>query len=417
MIASFPACNNPSLSRPDGEHNDQPMKRLSRYLLAECSVTATIAIVVLTFLVLLPQIVKLMYLWIDSTLSIGILLHMTLLILPKFIVATLPMALLIGILLALGHLSQESEIVVMRASGVSLYQIARSIAILVFLATLLSLWLNWVAVPRSHQLFYQLKSVMLARNTLAIKSNTFQQILPGLTLYVHEQHAPGQTLSGILIHDQRNAAEPETIIARKGHLHHDSIGHLALYLEGGSRQRQLPDGGLRRLDFTTFDMDLGLDGTPSEDPETRAIATYTWSALNRATQNGSAESIHMARMEWHHRLAIPAATCILGLLAIPLGIQQSHRTGRSFGFVVAILVLMLHFTLITLGELLARRQALDPVSGYWLPNLFMTFLAFHVFRASAHDRAVFLADRINALLGSLVRLFQARHKASPRGEE
>ncbi|MBF0424534.1 MAG: LptF/LptG family permease [Magnetococcales bacterium] len=380
------------------------MLRLSRHLLTECGLMTLMAVVVMTFLVLLPQIVKLMYLWIDSTLSIGILLRMTLLIVPKFAVATLPMALLIGILLALGHLAQESEIVIMRASGVSLYQIARPIAILVLLVVALSLVLNWVVVPRSHQMFYQLKSVMLTRNTLAIKSNTFQQVASGLTLFVHEQRMPGRELIGILIHDQRNPSEPETIFARKGRLHQDSLGHLALYLEEGSRHRQLPDGGLRRLDFTTFDMDLGLDiGTPADDPETHALATYTWPALQQATASGTAEAIGAARMEWHRRLAIPVATGILGLLAIPLGMLPGHRVGRSFGFVTAILILMLHFALITLGELLAQRQVWDPLPGYWLPNVLMALLVLHVFRESARDRPVLFADRFDAFVGWLTR--------------
>ncbi|MBF0178067.1 MAG: LptF/LptG family permease [Magnetococcales bacterium] len=389
------------------------MKRLSRYLLTECSVTVSIALVVLTFLVLLPQIVKLMYLWVDSTLSIGILLHMTVLILPKFVVATLPMALLLGILLALGRLSQESEMVILRTSGVSLYQIARPIAILVLLATGFSLWLNWVAVPQSHQHFYQIKSAMLARSTLAIKSNTFQQILPGLTLYVREQQLPERILWGILIHDQRNADEPETVVARQGRLHHDSLGHLALYLEEGSRQRLLPGGGLRRLDFVTFDMDLGLDGNPADDPETRALATYSFSALYQAVDQGTPEHVRLARMEWHHRLAIPAATCILGLLAIPLGLQQGHRSGRGFGFVLAILVLMLHFTLITLGELLAHRHVLDPLPGYGAPNVLMVLLTLHVYRESARDRPVFLADRVQAAIQFLARVVSMRRVETP----
>ncbi|MBF0137582.1 MAG: LptF/LptG family permease [Magnetococcales bacterium] len=392
------------------------MKRLSRYLLAECTLKAALALLVLTFLILLPQLVKLMYLWIDSTLALGVLLHMTILILPKFLVATLPMALLLGILLALGHLSQESEIVVMRASGLSLYQIARPIAILVLLATVFSLWLNWVAVPQAHQLFYQMKGVMLTRNTLAIKSNTFQQILPGLTLYVVEQNSTERILSGILIHDQRRG-EPETIVARRGRLHQDSLGHMALYLEEGSRQMQLADGGLRRMDFATFDLDLGLDGTtPADDPETRSIAIHTLPALYRALHVGSEERIHLARMEWQRRLAIPMATLILGLLAIPLGIQQSHRTRRSHGFILAILILVGHFTLITLGEFLARRQILDPISGYWLPNVGMALLAWHVFRESARDRPVFLADRVQAAIHFLIRIVPGKRWVISRGD-
>ncbi|MBF0626139.1 MAG: LPS export ABC transporter permease LptF [Magnetococcales bacterium] len=392
------------------------MKRLSRYLLAECGWSALIALTVLTALVLLPQSLKLVDLWVNRNVSIDVLLTMTLLIIPKFLVASLPMALLLGVLLALGRLSQDSEMVVMRASGISLYQIARPIAILVTAATLLSLWLNWVWVPRSFNLFNQMKNALLASNTLAIRTGTFNQALPGLTLYVQEQSEGGRRLAGILIHDRREEDKPTTLIAREGLLHVNAQGNTALFLRDGSRQQKLPNNRFRRLEFATYDLDLGMINGPAAHQGTTKLAALGMTELHAALDSPDVSRAYEARMEWHRRLVIPIATLILGFLAIPMGLQQSNRIGRSYGIVVAVLLLVIHFLLLTSGEALARRRMADPLVAMWLPNLAMAVFTVHVTLATARDRPFLLAVGIARLLRSLARFLQQPRRHTRMGK-
>ena len=105
----------------------------------------------------------------------------------------------------------------------------------------------------------------------------------------------------------------------------------------------------------------------------------------------ASEKFYSAQMEWHRRLAFPVATLILGVFALSLGVQQSHRSGRSYGFIVAILTLIVHFFLISLGESLARRHVVAPVIGLWFPNLFMAFLTAYVSVMTQRGRPLLLA--------------------------
>ncbi len=311
------------------------MKRLSRYLFVECSVSLIAVLMIMTFLALLPQVLQLVDLWVNKGVSIGILGQMTALIIPKFVVRSLPMALLIAILITLGRLSQDSEIVVLKASGISLYQMARPIAALVLIATLLSLWLNWVWVPQTRQSFAQIRMGLITSTNWSVKPQTFTEAISDLTLYVQKQ-----SMEGILIHDQRNRNKPVTLVAQYGQLYKQPDGSSSLFLKNGSRHQMTATGGYQQLIFSSYDMELGVTLGIKLRKQKKKLEQYSPMQVVQATKDENRHWAYKARMEFHRRLAYPAAALVLGLLAIPLGIQ-SHRAGRSYGFVAAIRSLIL----------------------------------------------------------------------------
>nr|WP_275531645.1 LPS export ABC transporter permease LptF [Magnetofaba australis] len=395
------------------------MNRLSRYLLAECTQASLIALLVLTALVLLPQVLKLVDLWVNKSVSITILGMMTLLIIPKFLVASLPMALLVGTLTALGRLAQDSELTAMKASGVGLWHMIRPLALLPLAAALISLSLNWYWVPQAHVLFTQVKSALLASNTFSIKTQTFNQSIPGLTIYVHKQSQGGRLLEGLLIHDAREPDHPVTLVARSGALHRNSDGDTAILLREGSRHQSLPEGKFRQLAFATYDLPLGVDlgASSKEGDEERKITAFSGAQLLEQTQSSDPQQAYEAIQEQHRRLAIPIATAILGLLAIPLGTQHAQRTGRSYGLVVAVLVMIAQFVLLNLGEAMAKRHVVSPLVGLWSPNLIMALFTLYVLRLAHYDRGLRFADWLSQLLSVIPqRLLRKGPPASPRAE-
>ena len=365
------------------------MSRLSRYLFVECALSSITALMVLTFLIMLPQVLHLVDLWVNKGVSVGILGKMTLLSIPKFVVASLPMAMLVGILLALGRLAQDSEIVVLKACGLSLYQILRPIAILVTLFSGFSLFLNTVWTPHSFHLFSVLKNALISANTLSLKAQTFNQTIPGLIFYVHEQDPGGREMRGILIHDRRKPDQVVTLTARIGRLYTTPDGSTGLVLTDGSQHQKMRNGQYRQLVFGTYDLDLGVSLGLKPQHKKEQLDELSMSELKALIDNGKESKLfYEARMEWHRRLAYPTATLILGLFAVPLGLQHSHRSGRSYGFVVAVVTLILHFMLLSTGEAMAQKQIVSPLSGFWLPNLLMALLTGYVMFATAQGRAI-----------------------------
>ncbi|MEG3640309.1 LPS export ABC transporter permease LptF [Magnetococcus sp. PR-3] len=388
------------------------MKRLSRYLLTECAVTSFTALVVLTTLVLLPQILKLVDLWVNKSVSIAVLGKMVLLIMPKFLVASLPMALLVGILIGLGRLAQDSELIVIKSSGISLLRIFYPLSIPILVVTFFSLYLNWFLVPGSHNMFQSIKGALLSQNTFTIKTQTFNSAIPGLMIYVNKQSHGGKLLEGLLIHDERDPKQPVTVMAKTGMLHRSTSGETALLLKDGSRHQVSPGNLYRQLNFSTYDLELGVKFDTGGKKGARKMRAYSIADLDKARQADNPQLANKAEREWHRRFAIPAATALLGFLAIPLAMQQNQRSGRGFGFIVAIVVLIIQFVLLTFGEALAKREVVTPAIGIWTPNLALLMFTSYVTYMAYHDRPIKLFQWLGTILAMLPqRMLQTSDKS------
>ncbi|MGH9337375.1 MAG: LptF/LptG family permease, partial [Vicinamibacteria bacterium] len=105
------------------------LRVLDRYILKEVTPSFLLGIGVFTFVLLLNEILRLAERLVTQSASpadtIGILFHL----LPSVLCLTIPMGFLLGVLIALGRLSADSEIVAMRASGVSLYRLLTPILV------------------------------------------------------------------------------------------------------------------------------------------------------------------------------------------------------------------------------------------------------------------------------------------------
>lgn len=383
------------------------MKRLSRYLFVECAFSLLTALLILTFLIMLPRVLLLVDLWVNKGVSIGVLGQMVVLLIPQFFVAALPMAVLTGILLALGRLSQDSEMVVLKASGVSLYQLLRPISLLVGIFALIALFFEMVWVPHSFHQFHQLRSSLVSSTTLTLKPQTFSHMVPGLTIYVDDHDQDAGVMRGIFIYDQRNPDEAITLVAASGRIHNLPSGNAAIFLTNGSRHEQMTDSRYRQLKFATYDLELGVSLGLGSNQRKRGLEEMNMADLDVMIGNGDAEKAGKARLEWHRRWAFPVATFILGVLALPLGMQQSHRSGRSYGLVVAILTLIIHFFLLSLGEVMAKKGLVTPLLGYGLPTAVMASFTIYIMINTARGRpfkfAVILVHTMASLPLKLLR--------------
>src|SRR5437763_15804910 len=132
------------------------MKILTRYILKEIFAPTMLGLLFYTSIILMKQLFDLAGMIIRQSLSLGTVMHLLGLSMPHIVVLTIPMSLLFGILIAVGRLSADSEIIAMRALGISTRTIYRPVFFFSVLVFLLNLYLmNWV-LPRGNR---QLKNL------------------------------------------------------------------------------------------------------------------------------------------------------------------------------------------------------------------------------------------------------------------
>src|SRR5437016_12575421 len=121
------------------------MRILDRYIVREVSRHAFLGLVVFTFVFLVPRLERVMEIYVRHVGSGAQILKLFLCIFPGVFVFTVPMATLIGVLLGLGRISADSEIIALTSLGVGRRRILLPVGVLALAGALLTLLMTaWV---------------------------------------------------------------------------------------------------------------------------------------------------------------------------------------------------------------------------------------------------------------------------------
>ncbi len=124
------------------------MKRiLNSYIIKEIAFPFFMSLLILTFILLIGKILQLMDLMINKGVDFLSIVKLILYLMPSFLTFTIPISLLISVLMAFGRLSGDSEIVVMKASGVSLYQLVQPVLFVAVTAALVTSVFSLISCP------------------------------------------------------------------------------------------------------------------------------------------------------------------------------------------------------------------------------------------------------------------------------
>jgi lipopolysaccharide export system permease protein len=365
---------------------------LARYLISEILPPFCFGLLAFTLVLLIARVVKLIELVVTRgvpALQIGKLL---VLILPTFLELTVPMAFLLAILLGLGRLSQDHEVLAFKASGISPLQILWPIALIAAAISAITLLLTVFARPAAN-LALKKELYDIARNRLgtALKEKVFNQEFPKVLIYVEELIPPGNTAQGILIVDKRDRIREDVILGKVARISADeSTNSLGLKLIDGSiyeREKNRP--GFSQTRFNIYDFKLDLDELigpvrqksdgPKELPFNRLLETIKEKQLQG--RNAIPE-----RIELHQRISFAFAPLVFALLGVALTLlPRGSRTGRSWGFFLCLFWLLAYYLLLTMGKTLGEKGLLHPVPALWLPNLIVGGIAVQLFLKAVRE--------------------------------
>jgi lipopolysaccharide export system permease protein len=361
-------------------------KKLTRYLVTEILPPFFFGMVTFTFILMIARILKLVELVVTRGVPIWQIGKLLSLILPTFLELTVPMAFLLAILLGLGRLAGDQEIIALKASGVSPLQILRPVAVLAFFIAALTLSLTLFARPASNQaLRKELYNIARSRLGTALKEKVFNDDFPKILIYVEELVPPGNTAKGVMIVDKRDASKEDIILGKVGIFSTDEeTNSLGLKLFDGSvygKEKTRP--GFSQTKFNIYDFKLDLDELVGpvkqkrDDPK-EASLNQLFKSIREKEDSGTKAIAE--RMELQQRFSfgfVPVVFCLLGV-ALTL-LPRTSRANRSWAFVLCLFWLVAYYILLSLGKALGDKGFLYPVPALWLPNVVIGAIATHLF--------------------------------------
>jgi lipopolysaccharide export system permease protein len=150
------------------------MRIIDRYVVREVIPPFLIALLVFTFVLIIPFIIDLAEQMIAKGVPGLTILRLTGTLLPQALALTIPMALLIGLLVGLGRLSADREVVVMMACGISPYRMLQPIAVLAVVCWGLTSWVMLKAMPDGNQAFREMtQEIVLNRAEGEVRPRVF----------------------------------------------------------------------------------------------------------------------------------------------------------------------------------------------------------------------------------------------------
>ncbi len=325
------------------------MNGISRYVLRQTLAMTALVTVAFAVAVWLVQSLRLIDLIVNRGLSVRLFLELALLILPRLVEVVLPIAVFVAVLFVFNKLTAESEIVVMRAAGVSQAGLATPAIAAGALTMAALLVLSLVIVPASNRAFRDLQFQIRNRIvTVLVQDGVFNTISERLMIYDMGRNEAGDLLS-LVIYDGRDPSRPVIVFAERGAFVDTPEGPRLVMVNGTRQQRDLANGHLSVLQFEKYTLDLAEfseeGGVRDRDPDERSTAELLF-----PTQRPSDEgAIRALSLEINMRLAGPISGLSMALLPILCLLPgEFNRRGQSRRVTLAIALAFL-FEFVDLG--------------------------------------------------------------------
>lgn len=340
------------------------MNKLTSYILRQLFVGMILVTLGLTTIIWLSQSLRFVEMIVNRGLSAGMFVYLTMLLLPNFLSVILPIALFTVIVFVYSKLVSDLELVVMRASGLSQFAIAKPALILATFVVFCAYALNLFLVPQSYRMFRELQwDIRYSYSHILLQEGSFNVVSDGITVYVRERTNDGQLL-GILVHDQRDPAKPYSLLAERGAMMEGDKGARVVMFNGN---RQEVDSVTKQLSILYFDRYI-FDMTPTKkrmvsrtrEPRERMLGEL-FDVDKDKSVHPNMHGKHIA--EGHKRLASPLFNLGFTLAALACLISGSFSRRNQIHRVLLAVGIMIGLQTGSLGldNLVAKKIELFPL--------------------------------------------------------
>jgi LPS export ABC transporter permease LptG/LPS export ABC transporter permease LptF len=352
------------------------LKILDRYVLRELMAPFGLSLLLLTFALEIPPILQQGEALIAEGASWDIVVRVLATLLPQALGITIPMALLVGILITLGRLSGDREIVAMEACGVSLGRLLRPLLLFAVIATATTTYVMIVALPYANQAFREITfKLMMTRGETKIKPRVFYTAFPNLVIYVREV-TPGVGWTDVMVSENSAPMHPKTYLAKKGRLILDESKRTVQMVLVDGTQHSVNLESPEKYEEGIFKQTAIMIDPESVFPRSGPMKGYTEMTIAEL----KAEMVELKKqdiyphnqiMAWQKKYSIPAACLAFMLIALGMGVSH-RRDGRLAAFVLGIGVVFVYWILMYMSEAIAKAGLLPYWFAWlamWVPNI------------------------------------------------
>ncbi|HZZ64770.1 MAG TPA: LptF/LptG family permease [Candidatus Baltobacteraceae bacterium] len=307
--------------------------------------------------------------------------------LPPIVVLAIPMAMLLGTLLAMQRLSGDSEITAMKAGGISFLRIVAPLLAAGAAASLVTLALQERVVPFAREQFNVIQNTLINQSSAFASNLNVSAPLPGggsQITFARACAANCAALLGVTLVQYDRSGDPSQIVFADR-----AVFTADTWTLDNARVYRFQSGGESVTAANTPSLQVSLGENPAEI--VKRVTNNNPEDMNRAeiaqiirTGQLSASELRKYTMVFQEKLATPFACFVFTLIAVPYGIRAVRGGGStSLGFGLAVLIVFIYYVVLTIFSYVGEAYVpLAPLAA-WMPNIIFTIIgARRLYRAA-----------------------------------
>lgn len=359
--------------------------KLDRYVIEEVAGPFIGGVVFFSFIFLMFQTLRLAEALIEHSVPWIVLGKLVWLMVVSFLPLAIPLAFLIGLLVAFGRLSSDSELVAMKANGLSIHRLALPAYGVSLVVALLSLGLNLEWVPQAK---FDLKSTIIqltnTKPISTIKQGTFTSGFFDLLLYAERVNQSTNEMEKVFIYDERDPKNPLAIVARAGEIvpikMESELGSsiaLRLY-DGDIHSNDITRGVYQKTNFREYQVYLRVDA--GANTAIGKVTNHPYHILHQIYKTETdARKKREIKTEIYKRLMTAVAPFLFVLIGIGYGTVRG-RAVRSGAALTTLIVIVPFFVLQTVCENWGYAGKIPPLIAMLIPNLLLLIIGVRGYR-------------------------------------
>lgn len=292
--------------------------------------------------------------------------------LPNIIGMCLPIAFLLALLLSLGQMSQDGEIIALRAGGYSFFDIFSWVFIASAMLSVFLLYVNNIAGPECLARSADYARIMMQRiSRINLKPKTFQKI-SDWSLYAEDVNSITGEMRGVKLiqrTDKENSSLVMLMNAGSGWYRASGDRGMLVQLYDGqfSQTDSRQPGRLINGSFSAYETVLQFfaEGKKKKQDK-RELNSFE---LYKLAESGSLddEDSSSFKCEAVSRIVLSFGPLLFFFIGAPLGISLDKR-GKSAGFALSLLILFFYYGFTVGSMMLARKNPVFYPWAMWIPT-------------------------------------------------
>ncbi|MCL2485788.1 MAG: LptF/LptG family permease [Endomicrobia bacterium] len=372
------------------------IKKLHVYIIKEFCASFFFGLAVFSMLLLLDQVFQLVDLFLSKGVAFFLVIKLFALILPNILTLAIPMAVLFGVLIAYGRLSEDNEITAMKANCVDYKTLSVPVIAFVCGISFFLIFFNHFWSPVMHKDFRNLFEEIVTKRPLVKFDEKTITNLGDYQIYANKVDSKNNTMAGVNIYKFESKKKKPDVQENSSAspLNDDGSWRIAassasvkVYLTGvkltlynGYWQRANPSNinSMIHMTFKSYDFFIPLgDVVKGQSSSLREMSSPELAKTIKKYKDQKFPA-HAYESEYWMRWIFSIAPIAFVLIALPIGIMAG-KGGKAIGFGMSLGVILFYYMLLIVAMNLGERGYAPVGFIMWIPNISVAACGLYLF--------------------------------------